>query len=494
MFLLAGAADPPPGIGAQDEAVYSHAAIGMAERGDWLTPRFLGRFFLYKPPLVYWLSAASAKLLGVSAWALRLPSVLASALTVGIVFVWVCSAAGWLRALAAVVLVGASALFVDLSRRNMTDAVVTLTIVAAAWMLARGGPSWVLAICVAAGVLSKSIAGLIPLLIASVWWLAAPVRPRLARLAVAAGLGLLAAAPWFVYQFVVHRQWFLGEFLGVELLAYGASRPPQPGSGGALGFYLPRLAIDSPVLVLLVGFSLGAIVKALRTERTPRLTALLSALAVMMAALLAYQYHNVTYLMPLIPLLAIAAAEYAPAWGLIALAAIPVLFLVRGDSGPRIPTAVLLAEQYCDMQRGNELIVVGAGDEFSISTLPLAGLRYAIPAARRHEGQVTLDFASMGIVLPVAEFNQLAAARLRYAPRLRGWGLPDDAALGSVIDWGSAEELTELVAGNPDRDFLFEDGIPAPASPHRHLRAGGAMLLLAGRALRRGPSQRACRL
>jgi 4-amino-4-deoxy-L-arabinose transferase-like glycosyltransferase len=41
------------GIAARDEALYSHTALRMARQGDWLTPRFLDRLALYKPPAVY---------------------------------------------------------------------------------------------------------------------------------------------------------------------------------------------------------------------------------------------------------------------------------------------------------------------------------------------------------------------------------------------------------------------------------------------------------
>src|SRR5674476_364647 len=65
--------DPISKISAQDEALYAHSAIAMARQGEWLTPRFMGRYALYKPPLLVWLAAASSKLLGVSRLSLRLP-------------------------------------------------------------------------------------------------------------------------------------------------------------------------------------------------------------------------------------------------------------------------------------------------------------------------------------------------------------------------------------------------------------------------------------
>src|ERR1035441_3305335 len=67
----------------------------MARQGDWLTPRFMGRYALYKPPLLIWAAAASSKLLGVSRLSLRLPIALLSALALGLIFLWAGELAGW---------------------------------------------------------------------------------------------------------------------------------------------------------------------------------------------------------------------------------------------------------------------------------------------------------------------------------------------------------------------------------------------------------------
>ena len=500
-WLGAGASTSPLGIGyldypvtAQDEAVYSHAAIAMVESGEWSTPTFLGRFFLYKPPLIYWLSGASAKLFGVSALALRLPSILAAAFTAGLVFVWVAGAASWWRAAIAVCLLIASPLYVELGRRNMTDAIVMASITGAAWAVARSRLSAV-AVCIVVGVLCKSLAGLIPLLIMGISWLASTKRPPLKRVIAVAALGLLIAAPWFLYQWETHRRWFEAEFIGVELLAYGASAPPQTTAESALEFYARRLGMGSLMLCVLVLLSAPALVKAVLSKtRSAGSVALVAAIAVMTAAILSYQYRNATYLLPLLPLLAIAAATYAPAWGF---AAIALVGLVSGriEQPGRDASMLQMAEGYCEMRRGNELIVIGIDDDFSISTLPLAGLRYAIQGALRGEGQVTLDFRRMGVILSIAEFNDLAGARARYAPKLLAWGLPNDTALGGVIGWERGDELAELVKANPERDFLFGKGEPPSAGTHRSVVGSGATLLLSHHALPRANApRRACRL
>ncbi len=61
-----------PFLGA-DEPRYARIAEEMIERGDYVTPHLLGRPWLEKPPLLFWLSAAGFHLFGVSEWAARLP-------------------------------------------------------------------------------------------------------------------------------------------------------------------------------------------------------------------------------------------------------------------------------------------------------------------------------------------------------------------------------------------------------------------------------------
>jgi 4-amino-4-deoxy-L-arabinose transferase-like glycosyltransferase len=78
-----------------DEGLYVTCARQMAQTGDLVTPRLNGRLadrpgvttvpFYEKPIMVYWLSAATMRLLGVSELAARLPAALAALLTTWVV-------------------------------------------------------------------------------------------------------------------------------------------------------------------------------------------------------------------------------------------------------------------------------------------------------------------------------------------------------------------------------------------------------------------------
>ena len=69
-----------------DDARYAEVPREMAESGDWLTPRLDYCDYIEKPPLIYWLPAASYKLFGVREAAARLPNALLAFL--GLLGVW----------------------------------------------------------------------------------------------------------------------------------------------------------------------------------------------------------------------------------------------------------------------------------------------------------------------------------------------------------------------------------------------------------------------
>lgn len=61
-----------------DEGLYASIAREMLSRGDWVIPHVNGLPYLEKPPLYFWLTALTFGTLGVSEWAVRLWSALAT--------------------------------------------------------------------------------------------------------------------------------------------------------------------------------------------------------------------------------------------------------------------------------------------------------------------------------------------------------------------------------------------------------------------------------
>ena len=70
------------------EVRIAETAREMVVSGDWLVPRYNGELRLQKPPLPYWLTAASYRLFGINEMAVRLPALLFGVLTTLLLFVW----------------------------------------------------------------------------------------------------------------------------------------------------------------------------------------------------------------------------------------------------------------------------------------------------------------------------------------------------------------------------------------------------------------------
>lgn len=72
----------------RDEPRFAEASREMLERGDFVVPYFNNRYRFDKPPLIYWLQAASYRLLGESEFAARLPSAIGASLTAVLLLLW----------------------------------------------------------------------------------------------------------------------------------------------------------------------------------------------------------------------------------------------------------------------------------------------------------------------------------------------------------------------------------------------------------------------
>ncbi len=202
-----------------DDCYYAEKAREMAASGDWLTPRFSGFVRFDNPPLYLWIVAALFRLGGPSDWAAILPSALAGVACVGLLHRLAPRlGAEPFRAWCGSVVLLTTPYFLKYAGHAMFD--VLLAMLFALGMLAyrdawegrlRG---WVLLGLVAGlGVLTKSVLGLFPLLVAwlhLLWsgrWRTA-LGPG-AWLAVAVALAV--PAPWYALEWRRHPALFLHE-------------------------------------------------------------------------------------------------------------------------------------------------------------------------------------------------------------------------------------------------------------------------------------------
>jgi hypothetical protein len=485
--LATAYADPISKIHAQDEAVYAATSLGMARGDGWITPKFLGRYALYKPPLLYWLSAASVRLFGESAFALRLPSLFAGAATVTLVFLWLSAQVSLAAALTGALLVISNHIFFVLARVALTDSLLTLEITLAAFVVSlrprldSRASLWTFALASGFAIMTKAIAGVLPWLAWLLLCLLTGQRPSGKRLMQAAAIAAAVALPWHLWQLWRHPHWFWAEYVLTEHLDWGLGRNSPGGAESPAIFYARRLLLTSPVLAI------AAILAAV--FRHPR--AIVAFLAILAAALLAFQYRNAAYLMTAIPFMALAAAlaippRFAPA----ALAAALALFAMKAMAPSRpwgipfgaesVNLSQIVLDDYASIRRPHELFIGQPDDQFYSATLALPRVRYVyVDAGARR--RFPLDFEYLGVTVTAADFARLDRLRPVFAHRLKQFDLPSSDPIATVIIARDDREVANLLASRPNADFYIPaDWVPLDQDTHDpHAGPHGRVFLLA---------------
>lgn len=110
----------------------------MIESGDWIVPRFAGVPRLAKPPLAYWVTAASATLFGeLSEWSARLPGALSSLGLAALIGFWGARWHGRVAGLGAGAVAVSSLLVQTYARRAEVDMLLCLITTGAMFLAAE---------------------------------------------------------------------------------------------------------------------------------------------------------------------------------------------------------------------------------------------------------------------------------------------------------------------------------------------------------------------
>jgi 4-amino-4-deoxy-L-arabinose transferase-like glycosyltransferase len=120
---VAGACVPP--LQEPDEARCASISWEMLQSGDWLTPHLNSIKYYEKPPLFFWLETMGLGLVGPSNLAFRLPSILASFLTVMLVYHWGLRMRGSRAGLLAAAIQASMLLFSMMARAALVDPLLT---------------------------------------------------------------------------------------------------------------------------------------------------------------------------------------------------------------------------------------------------------------------------------------------------------------------------------------------------------------------------------
>jgi len=259
----------------RDEGYYARVSRETVEGGDWLIPHYLGRPWLFKPPLLYWCQAACLWLLGLNEFAVRLPSVLAMTAVTTCAGSLAAAFYGRRAGLIAGVCFISAGMPLIVGRLALADALLLLWIALAAEALIRFSlheAAWRQAAtfwsCVGLSLLTKGPAAAPFLIALGVGLLAlAPARAHLrsGRLWACSAIAVAIALPWYLYVARSVPDEFWGRFVGIEIVDRLVR--PSLGHWGPPGYYLATSAIG---WLPWTGFVPGAILGAWQTRATER--------------------------------------------------------------------------------------------------------------------------------------------------------------------------------------------------------------------------------
>ncbi len=274
-----------------------------------ISPRIYGDFWYDKPPMYYWLVAASAKAFGMGEFAARFPSAL---LAVGGVLLLYSSISRLFNVRVAVfsaLILATSLEYFYLGKAAVTD--MTLNFCLMASLLAFIEKRYLLFYLFSAlAVLAKGPIGLFfPAAIAFLYLLMMNRWGELRRMSIIPGciLFFVVAAPWYLLMTYFHGSAFIDTFLGFHNVTRFTS--PEHASGAVWYYFIP---------VLLVGFfpwtpilfqSIWTALTCNRKERPLLLFFLLWA-AVVFLFFSVSATKLVSYILPMFPPLAVVAGWY----------------------------------------------------------------------------------------------------------------------------------------------------------------------------------------
>ncbi len=308
-------------LASPDETRYAAISRSMLDTGDWLTPVHNYKFkHWHKPPLAYWLMAASFRVLGTNDWAARVPSAAAAlAVIMGVYVIGRTLHGGRTGFLAGLVLL-ASPLFFALARLANADMLLCafITWSWAAFVLSLFGrrrPTlwFVLGAAFAGlGFVTKGpvvlMSTLAPMLLYTLltnqwkrigWW-----RPL-----VAVGVFLVVALPWYL-AVCIKNPGLLRYFVEYQTFQRVATHVHERTEPFWFFFWVVPLGFAPWILLLPFGIlsMFGHQEPDARAERV-RGMAPLSWFVVVLVFITASTSKMVTYCLPLLPAVALLAAR-----------------------------------------------------------------------------------------------------------------------------------------------------------------------------------------
>ena len=287
-----------------DEPVYAETPKEMLQFADFVSPRIYGEFWYDKPPMYYWLVAASFKMFGVNEFAARFPSAALAVVGILAVYGYGSRLFGERAGFAGAVVLTTSVEFFYLAKAAVTDITLTLclTLSLLAFLCGQYRLFWLFAGL--ATVTKGPVGFLFPGAIVFFYLLLERRWHELKQMKIPSGIGvfLLAGIPWYAAMYHWHGQAFIDTFLGFHNLTRFTS--PEHPEGVLWYYFIPVLLIGFFPWTGLMAQAVKASLAESRGVERSRLSFLLIWAAFIFLFFSASQTKLVSYILPMFPPLA----------------------------------------------------------------------------------------------------------------------------------------------------------------------------------------------
>jgi 4-amino-4-deoxy-L-arabinose transferase-like glycosyltransferase len=303
-------------INDDSDGMYAEIPREMVSTGDWITPHANGIRYLEKPPLLYWLTALSYSIGGVSEFTARLPGALAAIATVFLCFLIGDFCFGPAAGLWAGIIMSTAPGYLLFSQQIMPDTLFTALLALALYGYLRGytgGTSsfrWYLVFyfCLGLALLAKGLIGLVfPILAVGAFLLLNRELSRIREMRLGLGslIVLAVAAPWHIAISFRNPGFLWFYFINEHLLRFlGLRYPRDYGTVSLLAFWALHIVWFFPW-----SFFFPLVRRALRlNNKSPMATRLVRFLLLWVGAVLLFYSFSTRleyYTMPAFPAIAV---------------------------------------------------------------------------------------------------------------------------------------------------------------------------------------------
>ena len=226
-----------------DEPVYAETPKEMIAFNDFVSPRIFGEYWYDKPPMYYWLVAASYKIFGMTAFAARFPTAILAIICTLVVYLSGRRLFNERAGVAGALVLATSIEFFYLGKAAVTD--MTLLLFLTISLLSFIEKKYYIAYIFAAlATLTKGPIGLLlPGAIVFSYIIVTRNWSQIFKMKIPSGLLLYAmvALPWYVIMYSLHGSAFIDTFLGFHNLTRFSS--PEHPEGVLWYYYIPVLIL-----------------------------------------------------------------------------------------------------------------------------------------------------------------------------------------------------------------------------------------------------------